>query len=399
MAPTTASTPLPDTAAVRPRLPLASLIVLALMGFILIAAETMPAGLLPDIADGMDVSEGTVGLFISAYALGTVVVTIPAITLTSSYRRRPLLLIGTLGLIVANTVTAVSADVTLSLGSRFVAGGFSGIIWGMLAMYAIRISPPERAGVALSIMSTGAPLGFAFGTPLAAFIGISTDWRWSFVAFSILGLVVAALTLIVVPDAPRQPPAERLPLWKVFRLRGVPIVLGVIAVWMLAHNTIYTYIAPYLRATGTGITPDLLLFVYGVASLGGVATTGVLLDRHPRALLHGSVGIFVVAALVLLIGHTSPAAVVVATAMWGLGFGGAPAQLQAALTRAGGANSDVANSFLPVAFNIAIFAAGILGAALLTTFDPLILPVVMIALGAAAFVLTVSGRRSAFSGA
>ncbi|MDQ1173576.1 putative MFS family arabinose efflux permease [Microbacterium testaceum] len=203
----------------------------------------------------------------------------------------------------------------------------------------------------------------------------------------------------MVPDAPGQPPAERLPLWKVFRLRGVPIVLGVIAVWMLAHNTIYTYIAPYLRATGTGITPDLLLFVYGVASLGGVATTGVLLDRHPRALLHGSVGIFVVAALVLLIGHTSPAAAVVATAMWGLGFGGAPAQLQAALTRAGGAHSDVANSFLPVAFNIAIFAAGILGAALLTTFDPLILPVVMIALGAAAFVLTVSGRRSAFSGA
>lgn len=395
--PITAFTPLPDTAVARPRLPLGALIVLALMGFILIAAETMPAGLLPDIAQGMNISEGTVGLFISAYALGTVLVTIPAITLTSGYRRRPLLLTSTIGLIVANTVTAFSTDVALSLASRFVAGGFSGIIWGMLAMYAIRISPPERAGVALSVMSTGAPLGFAFGTPLAAFIGISTDWRSSFAAFSILGLIVAVLTLIVVPDAPGQPLAARLPLWKVFGLRGVPVVLGVIAVWMLAHNTIYTYIAPYLRATGTGITPDLLLFIYGIASLGGVATTGFFLDRHPRALLHGSVGIFVGAALVLLIGHASPVAVIIATAMWGVGFGGAPAQLQAALTRAGGANSDVANSFLPVAFNIAIFAAGILGAALLTSFDALILPVVMIALGVGAFVLTLYGRRCAFS--
>jgi predicted MFS family arabinose efflux permease len=376
--------------------PLLALIALALIGFILVAMETMPAGLLPDIAAGMSTSEGTVGLFVSAYALGTVIVTVPAISLTRGFRRKPLLLISTSGLILSNAVTAVSPDIVLSLASRFVAGSFSGIIWGMLAAYAIRISPPARSGLALSIMSVGAPLGFAFGTPLGAFIGGLTDWRWSFAGLSLLGIVVGLIILASVPDAPGLPAATRLPLRKVLGLRGVPIVLVVIIVWMLAHNTIYTYIAPYLRATHTGIASDLLLLVYGVASLAGVAITGVFLDKHPRPLLHLSAAAFTLAGVIMIVGHASTAAILVAAAVWGVSFGGMSAQLQNALTRAGGDNADVANSFLPVAFNLAIFGAGILGALLLTAFDGLILAAVMTILGLLALALTLFGRRTAF---
>ncbi|WP_291046869.1 MFS transporter [Herbiconiux sp.] len=392
----TASIPLPG--AIREhRLPVVALGALALIGFVLIALETMPAGLLPDIASGMGTSENTVGLFISAYALGTVVVTVPAISLTRGFRRKPLLLVGVAGLVLANTVTAVSPDVTLSLASRFVAGSFSGVIWGMLANYAIRISPPARSGLALSIMSTGAPLGFAIGTPLGALLGGLTDWRWSFAGLSLLALLVGLVILACVPDAPGLPPTGRLPLGRVLGLRGVPIVLVVIVVWMLAHSIIYTFIAPYMRTTGTGITPDLMLLVYGVASLGGVALVGVLLDRHPRALLHLSAATFTAAGVVLLVGHASAAAILAAAVLWGVSFGGASPQLQHALTRVGGDDADIANSFLPVAFNLAIFGAGILGGLLLTAGGGLNLPAAMAALGAGALGLTLQGRRSAFT--
>jgi predicted MFS family arabinose efflux permease len=379
------------------RLPIIALISLALIGFILIAMETMPAGLLPEIADGMATSESTVGLFVSAYALGTVIVTVPAISLSRGFRRKPLLLVGVAGLVLANTVTAVSPDVALSLVSRFVAGSFSGVIWGMLADYAIRISPSARSGLALSIMSVGAPLGFAFGTPLGAFIGGLTDWRFSFAGLSLLALVVGLIILAWVPDAPGLPAAGRLPLRRVLGLRGVPIVLVVIMVWMLAHSTIYTYVAPYLRVTGTGITPDLMLLVYGIASLGGVALVGVFLDRHPRSLLHVSAATFTTAGVVLLVGHASVPAVLIAAVLWGVSFGGTAPQLQNALTRAGGDNADIANSFLPVAFNLAIFGAGILGGVLLGASDGLILPAAMAVLGLLALGLTVHGRRSAFT--
>ncbi|WP_217634287.1 MFS transporter [Herbiconiux ginsengi] len=368
---------------------------LAAMGFVLIAAETMPAGLLPVMSSGLRTNEGLIGQFISVWALGTVVVTIPAISLTRGFRRKPLLLTAITGLLLANTITALSPDVTLSLISRFIGGAFCGIIWGMLAAYGRRISPPGRGGLALAVVSTGAPLGIAFGTPLGVTLGTAFDWRWAFGGISLLTVVVGALIATLVPDAPGQPLTTRLPLRRVFMLPGVALVLAVIAVWMLAHSTIYTYIAPYLRATGTGLPTDLVLFTYGVASVAGIGITAVLIDRWPRRLLHTSVLLFVVAALILIVAHQSAPAVLAAVGLWGVSFGGSSAQLQATLTTAGRENSDVANSFLPVAFNLAIFGAGIAGAVLLANFDGLVLPIVMSVLGVAALILTIRGTHNA----
>lgn len=399
---TTAPGPAAPAAPVEPpkSTPWLALVLLAFMGFVLVSAETMPAGLLPVIADGLGTSEGLVGQFISVWALGTVLVTVPAISLTRGWRRKPLILTAIAVLAAANTITAISSSVPLSLASRFVAGAFCGIIWGMLAAYGLRISPPERAGLALSIVSVGAPVGFALGTPLGTWLGTTFDWRWSFGGLSALAVLALAAIAAFVPDAPGQRAAAgRTPLARVFAMPGIPVVLAVIFVWMLAHNTIYTYIAPYLREGGTGLGPDLVLLVYGIASIAGVGVTAVLLDRRPRLLLHGSVALFVVAAVVLTVGQGSPTAVLAAAVLWGLTFGGASAQLQGALTRTGRENSDVANSFLPVAFNLAIFAAGTTGAFLLQRLDTVVLAVFMAVLGVVALVLTVVGRRTAFAGA
>ena len=265
--------------------------------------ETMPAGLLPVIATGMGTSEGTVGLFVSAYALGTVIITIPAITLTRGMRRKPLLLGAILGLILANSTTALSSDVTLSLVSRFVAGAFSGIIWGMLAAYGRKISPPSRAGLSLAIVSVGAPVGFALGTPLGSWLGTTFDWRWAFAGLTAVAVDRRVFIAAIAPDAEGQPGTSRLPLARVFRIPGIAVILAVIFTWMLAHNTIYTYIAPYLRTTSSSLTVDVELFIFGVASIAGIIITGALLDRHPRPLLHGSVALFITAAVVLLVGH------------------------------------------------------------------------------------------------
>lgn len=385
--------PAPVAAAPTSRLPLATLMALAVIGFVLVAMETMPAGLLPVIAAGMGIGEGSVGLLVSAYALGTVIVTIPALTMTRGLRRKPLLLVAILGLILANSVTALSGELTLSLVSRFVAGSFSGIIWGMLAAYGRSISPARYAGLSLAIVSAGAPVGFALGTPLGSWLGYAFDWRWSFGALTLVAVGAGAIIALIAPDAPGQAAGARLPLVRVFRLPGIAVILAVIFTWMIAHNTIYTYISPYLRTTGGDLGVDAQLFLFGIASIAGIILTGALLDRHPRALVHTSVALFVVAGVALWAGHDSVPAVVAATLLWGVTFGGASAQLQSALTIAAGTDSDVANAFLPVAFNLAIFAAGILGAVLLTVFDGLVLPVVMIVFGLAALLLTVRGRR------
>jgi predicted MFS family arabinose efflux permease len=380
----------------RERLPGAALSVFALMGFLLISTETMPAGILPQLAAGMSTSEGVVGQYVTAYALGTIVVTIPAIVLTRRFRRKPLVLVGTVGFLLANIMTAVSSDVVLSLVSRFVAGGFSGALWGLLAGYAIRISPPLLAGRALSLIAAGAPVGIAFGTPLGTWLGTTFGWRWSFGGLAILTVVVLALTVLVVPDASGRSAAARLPLARVFQFPGVAAILGVIFAWMLGNSTAYTYIAPFLLAARSGVSIEPLLVVFGVASIGGLVLTATLVDRYPRTLITSCITAFAVAGLILYVDHRSPLAIYLAVVLWGLTFGGASPQLQRPLSAVSGDNADVANSFLPVAFNIAIFAAGVLGAVLLGAAGGLVVPLAMTVFGTIALFVIVMSRRSVY---
>jgi predicted MFS family arabinose efflux permease len=371
--------------------------VFALLGFLLISCETMPAGLLPQIAAGMGTSEGVVGQFVSAYALGTIVVTIPAIALTRGFRRKRLFLLGIVGFLLANTVTAISSDVVLSLVSRFVAGGLSGMLWGLFAGYAVRITPPALTGRALSLVAAGAPVGIALGTPLGTWLGTTFDWRWSFGGLTALTAVVLALTALFVPDtAGQSTAAARLPLVRVFRIPGVAAILAVIVAWMLGNSTAYTYIAPYLRASGSGVSIELLLVVFGLASIGGIVLTAVLVDRHARALVISCITGFAFAGVILVLGHRSPIAIYAAAVLWGLTFGGAAPQLQRPLSAVSADNADVANSFLPVAFNLAIFAAGVLGALLLSTAGGLILPLTMTLFGVVALLVIVVFRRSVY---
>ena len=194
---------------------------------------------------------------------------------------------------------------TLSLVSRFLAGAFSGIIWGMPRRLRRASARPPSAGLSLAIVSIGAPARIRFRHPPGAWIGTTFDWRWSFG-----GLPSSRSSSWpdhrMRPDAPGQPARRGFPWRGCSASPAVAVILAVIVAWMLAHSTIYTYIAPYLRTTETDLTADFILLIYGVASVIGVAITGALLDRHPRPLLHLSVAAFIAAGVVLLIGHLVP---------------------------------------------------------------------------------------------
>ena len=54
------------------RLPIGALLALAMTGFICIVTETLPAGLLPLISEGLAISPSMAGQMVTAYALGSV---------------------------------------------------------------------------------------------------------------------------------------------------------------------------------------------------------------------------------------------------------------------------------------------------------------------------------------
>jgi predicted MFS family arabinose efflux permease len=369
---------------------------MALSGFIIIMTETLPAGLPPQLAADFQVSDGSAGQLITAYALGTVVSAIPTIALTRGVSRKPLLVIGLLGFLVANTLTAFAPTLVIALVVRFIAGAFSGLIWGMLAGFARRIVAPEQAGRALAIAMAGTPVALSIGTPLGAWFGSMVGWRWSFAGVSVLTVVVVLLVLACVPNAPGQRSTTRLPLGRVLVLPGVAVILGVVFAWMLAHNLLYSYIAPYLDGTGMGLRPDVALFVFGVAALVGIWITGTLIDRSLRRLALVSTAAFILAGALLLAFPSSMPVTIVAIVLWGVAFGGSATQLQTAIGDAAGESVDVANAMLTTAFNLAIFGGGAGGALLVDGGGPAALPLAMIALSVVAFLAVILGRQQAF---
>ena len=377
-------------------MPALPLVLMALSGFIIIMTETLPAGLLPQLATAFNVSDGTAGQLITVYALGTVIAAIPTIAMTRGAPRKPLLVIGLLGFLVANTLTAIAPTLAVALVVRFIAGAFSGLIWGMLAGYARRIAAPEQAGRALAIAMAGTPVALSIGTPLGAWLGATVGWRWSFAAVSAITIVVALLVLACVPNAPGQRSNSRLPLGRVLVIPGVAVILAVVFAWMLAQNLLYSYIAPYLAGSGVGIRPDLALFIFGVAALIGIWITGALIDRSLRRLTLISTAAFIVAGTVLLLLPTSAPATIAAIALWGIAFGGSATQLQTAMGNAAGESVDVANAMLTTAFNLAIFGGGAAGALLVDGSGPSALPLAMIALSAIALLTVALGRERAF---
>ncbi|HAE49566.1 MAG: MFS transporter [Tistrella sp.] len=380
------------------RLPLGGLLALALASFITVLTEALPAGLLPGIAAGFDISEALAGQMVTVYALGSLLAAVPVTLATRGMRRRPLLLASVAGFVVANGVTAVSGDVTLTLVARFAAGVAAGVLWALLAGYAARMAPEALRGRAIAIAMAGTPLALSLGVPAGTFLGGIIGWRASFALMSLGAALLMVWIRLGVPDFPGEPAGRRVPASRVLALPGVAGVLAVMMLYVLAHNLLYTYIAPLLALAGLGTRVDLVLAVFGLAAILGIWATGLVVDRHLRRAMQLSLWGFVLSAILLAAGSDA-AVVVAAIGLWGLAFGGAATLFQTALARAAGPAADVAQSMLVTGWNLAIAGGGLVGGLLLDLRGPDVLgPVALVLLLPAAAILA-GARRHGFPGA
>jgi predicted MFS family arabinose efflux permease len=169
---------------------------------------------------------------------------------------------------------------------------------------------------------------------------------------------------------------------------GVRAVLSVVLFWMLAHNILYTYIAPFAARSGLAERVDLVLFVFGVAALAGIWIAGRVVDRALRTSVLTSLLVFAMTALALVWAGTDPGILLIATAIWGITFGGAATLLQTALADTAREGADIALSMNVVVWNAAIAGGGVIGGLLLenggaATFPPVVLALALIGLAIA----------------
>lgn len=382
------------------RLPLASLLALAMAAFITILTEALPAGLLPQIAQGLAVSEAWVGQTVTIYAIGSLVTAIPLTAATQGIRRRPLLPAAIAGFVVANTVTTLSTNYAMTMVARLLAGMSAGLLWALLAGYAARMVPVHQQGRAIAVAMVGTPLALSFGVPAGTFLGNLMGWRMCFGIMSLLALLLMICVRVKVPDFAGQAAGKQLSLGHVLTVPGVRPLLFAVLAFVLAHNILYIYIAPFLASAGMTERTDLVLLLFGVASLLGIGMVGALIDRHLRALMLASTALFGLSVLTLGAASEIPAIVYAAVAIWGLAFGGAATLFQTALVKTaakgGDGAADVAQSMLVTAWNMAIAGGGLVGGVLLERLGVDAFAPVSLTLLAATLVIVWAGMRHGF---
>ncbi|MDR6950830.1 DHA1 family inner membrane transport protein [Ancylobacter sp. 3268] len=330
------------------------LLALAVGAFGIGTTEFTPMGLLPVIAEGVDVSIPTAGLLVSAYAIG-VMVGAPVMTLAFSRFGKRTALMLLMGIFtVGNLLSALSPDYYTLLASRLVTSLNHGAFFGLGAIVAASVVPKEKQASAVATMFMGLTIANIGGVPAATWVGQQIGWRMAFAGTAVLGLVAIVSLWLALPrgEAGKLPDVRRE-----LRVLTHPTVLLAMATTVLgagAMFTLYTYVAPVLEeltgASNTFVTLTLVLI--GVGFTLGNGLGGRLADWS----LDGATKIFLAALALIMVALplllTSHVGAAIGLLVWGAAAFAIVPPVQMRVMQAAAEAPGLASSINVGAFNL-----------------------------------------------
>ncbi|WP_407636553.1 MFS transporter [Hoyosella subflava] len=262
--------------------------------------EFVAMGLLPEIANGIGVTEPSAGHTISAYAFG-VVVGAPLIAIGAARVARRLLLITLMvAFTVGNVATMLAPTYEALLAARFLAGLPHGAYFGVAALVAAELAGPGMRARAVAQVMLGLSLANVAGVPVATALGQHFGWRSAFALVAAIGVLTVFALQRLVPDVPL--PQGSSPLKELAGFRNIQIWLTLLTgiVGFGGMFAIYTYISSTVQEEAgipRALVP-LVLMLYGAGMVIGNLFGGMIADRSLKAGLFGLfVGLSVLLAL------------------------------------------------------------------------------------------------------
>jgi predicted MFS family arabinose efflux permease len=318
---------------------LGSLLWLTLGAFSIGTEGFMIAGLLPALAQDLNVGLSAAGQLVTAFSLAYAVGAPVMAVLTAGMERRRLLALAIAGFSIANLLAALAPNYAGLLAARLLLALSAASFMPAASGYAAASGGLERRGRALSMVTNGLSLAIVAGVPLGVLVGQSFGWRATFLVVG--GLAVLSF-LGIVFGMPRQVPGTTPDLGERLALAKRPDMLAVLATSVLTVAgtfTLYTYLSVFL-AEVAGVGPKglaLVLLGFGVASAVGTRLGGSAADHWgPRHTVIVSCGLTLLAYLVLSLGaalgpsYALPA-VLPAILLWGFASWGLITAQQARL--------------------------------------------------------------------
>ena len=159
---------------------------------------------------------------------------------------------------------------------RLLTGLPHGTYFGVAALMAASLAPPNRRASAVGLVMSGLTSATLVGVPLAAWLGQHLGWRAAFVLVGAIAALACVLIRRGVPDVPAAHGASPLRELGALARPQVWLTLGIAAIGFGGMFAVFSYIKPLLTEV-TGMPVD-----------ARAAGAGAVRRRHGRGNLVGA---------------------------------------------------------------------------------------------------------------
>ncbi|MEZ9513805.1 MFS transporter [Vibrio splendidus] len=337
--------------------------ILTLAAFAIGTAEFVIAGILPQIATSLSITEGQAGYLISAYALA-IVIGGPILTIYLARFNKKMVLIGLMALfIIGNVLSALAPSYPLLLASRVIAGLVQGPFYGIGAVVATNLVSEKMAGRAVGQMFAGLTLANVLGVPAGTWVSLQFGWHTTFFTVAALGTIAMLAILTSIKSTGHSEAKDIKTQLLAFKNPMLLISLAITAFAWSGFMTLYGYLAPIaMHITGySQESVTWILVIVGVGLIIGNTLGGRSSDKNlGKASMFWAVAMIVSLVVVGLVVDNKILFVAAAFIFGIASFSNVPA-MQLRVMNHGGEGQELAATANISAFNLANAFGGFLG--------------------------------------
>ncbi len=255
-------------------------------------------GLLPEVARDVGITIPAAGHFISAYALGVVIGAPLLAVLGARWPRRALLIALMAFYALANFATVLTPGYFAVSIMRFASGLPHGTYFGVAALVAAGIAPPNQRARAVGFMMLGLTAALLVGVPVGAWLGQYFGWRAAFVLVGAIAALAMVLIRYCVPDLLADADAHPLRELGALLRPQVWLTLAIAGIGFGGMFCIFSYVKPILvEVSGLPVAHvPLALSLFG---FGGIAGNLIGARMADRALMRTIGGTLLYSAVLL----------------------------------------------------------------------------------------------------
>lgn len=340
------------------------LLPLALGGLSIGTTEFVIMGLLPDIANSLQVSIPEAGYLISSYALGVVIGAPILVAFSSKYPPKKTLISLMILFTLFNGLSAIAPEYYSLLSFRFLSGLPHGAFFGVGAVVATKLAEEGKQAQSIAAMFLGLTVANLAMVPLVNYIGQVFSWRLAFGIVAILGLLTILFLILWLPHLKSLRNVglhqeleffKTIKAWHIISIAGIGF--GGLFSW-------FSYIAPLLTEV-SGFSSENISYLMVLAGAGMVIGNylgGILADKlNPIKATALLLLLMVIALLLVFLLSENKIASLILTFICGALSMAAGSPLNILMLRAAKNSEMMAAAFMQAAFNIANSLGAFLG--------------------------------------